>query len=314
MIERGKVIFSLWPLLFGSLVVGLLIYFGRRIDFEKALETLRAADIRWLFAGLFFVGINQLARSLRLSLLVGQSIRRIFPLQSLCYLFGSVTPARTGELIKIAGLRNRHGMSGSSGACVLVMERSLEFLALVLLASPVAFIYLLKTEFVKSSGLISLVLIATSVLTIVFGLSYLLWQRFSVTAFLEKIKRGVSRRNLALSFSSSFGLWLFEGLIFACCLMAVSPGTWTPEALFFLPSAIMVGAVSGLPLGLGAFDLTMTLFLQTVGVSAEVVVSALLCYRALSALLPLFLGLGFLPWQRNILAGKPSGPRSLSIP
>jgi uncharacterized membrane protein YbhN (UPF0104 family) len=306
MLRRIQRVSRLWPILASALIIAALAYGARNLDLNAIILKLKTGEPEYLLVALGLVLANLFLRTLRLSALLSRPLLSLLPLQMLSLLYGAVTPAKLGEAVKIAGLRNRHQLRGSDGFFTLVCERFLEIAALALLALPVFFnlIFPIAGEGVPGPFFRSLLM--GIFVAGIFGLCFRHWRSASLFGIRPaRLFENFSWPSISLSLLVSLLVWSVEGLIFSLCLIAFDPAAWTPYIFCILPAALLVGSISGLPSGIGAFDISLVSLLSQTGAATASVVAALLVYRVLSACLPIAAGLSCLPWQAHILGKLP---------
>jgi len=313
MLSRLKRLSRLWPYLTSALILVLIATGAFELDLKAIFLRLKTGEPGYLLLAFGLVLLNLFLRTLRLSVLVGRPLLSMLPLQTLSLLYGAVTPAKLGEVVKIAGLRNRHALKGSEGLITLVCERILEIAALLMLALPVFVGIVLP---IASDGFLPRIhnfYFATAVVLSIGGLSFLCWRAPAVFGIkLARLFERFSWSRLSFSLLASLLVWSVEGLVFSFTLIAFDPESWTPMVFLILPAALVIGSLSGIPSGIGAFDLSLISLLSQTGAAAASVVAALIVYRALSAFIPVLAGLSCLPWQSRIL-GKIPGERVASV-
>ena len=306
MLNHIKRISCIWPFVASALIIALLAYGVRDLDMNAIFLKLRTGDPGYLLMALALVLANLFLRTFRLSALLGRPLLSLLPLQTLSLLYGAVTPAKLGEAVKIAGLRNRHQLKGPDSFFTLLCERFLEITALSIMAFPVLLNLIfptIGTEHSSPFGWQLFVGVALAGICLIF-----IWHWSSATRIGIKPARlfeKFSWPRISLSLLASLLVWSVEGMIFSLCLIALDPATWTPLIFCMLPAALLIGSISGLPSGIGAFDISLVSLLSQTGAATASVVAALIVYRALSACLPIAAGLSCLPWQTRILGKLP---------
>ena len=313
MLRRVKSLARFWPCFTSALILVLLATGAFELDFEAIFLQLKTGEPGYLLLAFGLVLVNLFLRTLRLSVLVERPLLSLLPLQMLSLLYGAVTPAKLGEAVKIAGLRNRHALKGSEGFFTLICERILEIAALLLLALPVFLSFVLPLSVDASPPMVHHFYFAAATVLSIGGLGFWFWRTTSLSGKkpVRLIER-FSRLRLSFSLLASLLVWTVEGLVFSCSLIAFDPGSWSPMIFLILPAALLIGSLSGIPSGIGAFDFSLISLLSQTGAPAASVIAALIVYRALSAFIPMVVGLSCLPWQLQIL-GKIPSKRTASV-
>jgi glycosyltransferase 2 family protein len=120
-----------------SIVALLLVING--VDLAATADVLRTADPRWIAFGALFVCGDLLFRAVRWQRLVRPIlvVRYVHMLAYLLigYLFNNVLPARIGEFVRSHYLGDREGISRASALGTVVVERVVDLVAVVAIAS-----------------------------------------------------------------------------------------------------------------------------------------------------------------------------------
>jgi uncharacterized protein (TIRG00374 family) len=123
---------------FAVSIVALLLVI-RGVDLQATADVLRTADLRWIALGAVFASGDLAFRGLRWQRLV-HPIKAVPYLHMLGYLLigylmNNVLPARLGELIRSHYLGDREGISRASALGTVVVERVVDLVAVVTIAS-----------------------------------------------------------------------------------------------------------------------------------------------------------------------------------
>jgi len=116
-----------------------LILVIRGVDLRATADVLRTADFRWIALGTVFASGDLAFRGLRWQRLV-HPIKAVAYLHMLGYLLigylmNNVLPARLGELVRSHYLGDREGISRASALGTVVVERVVDLVAVVTIAS-----------------------------------------------------------------------------------------------------------------------------------------------------------------------------------
>ncbi len=117
-----------WQFWVGILISAIFLYFALRgMQLSKAWQALRTADYWWLIPGVavYFVGV--LVRSWRWHYLL-RPLKKIptltmFPIVAIGYMGNNIYPARAGELLRAAVLKQREGVPISASLATIIIER-----------------------------------------------------------------------------------------------------------------------------------------------------------------------------------------------
>jgi uncharacterized protein (TIRG00374 family) len=109
------------------------------VDLQATADVLRSADPRWIAGGAVLVVVDLIFRGLRWQRLVHpiKAVRYLHMLGYLLigYLMNNVLPARLGELVRSHYLGDREGISRASALGTVVVERVVDLVAVVAIAS-----------------------------------------------------------------------------------------------------------------------------------------------------------------------------------
>ena len=120
------------------LTAGVFLALAGYGDFGDTVDKISDVPIRYLFGGLGLALLNYFLRYLRWCYYL--SVLKVYPsttLNLLVFLSGfsmSVTPGKSGELVKCYLLSNRLGVPVSRSAPVVVMERLVDVISIIILA------------------------------------------------------------------------------------------------------------------------------------------------------------------------------------
>jgi uncharacterized protein (TIRG00374 family) len=117
-----------WQFWVGILISVVFLYFSLRgMQLDKAWQALRTADYWWLIPGVavYFVGV--LVRTWRWHYLL-RPLKKIptltmFPIVCIGYMGNNIYPARAGEVLRAAVLKQREGVPISASLATIIIER-----------------------------------------------------------------------------------------------------------------------------------------------------------------------------------------------
>ncbi|MEI7814363.1 MAG: lysylphosphatidylglycerol synthase transmembrane domain-containing protein [Coriobacteriia bacterium] len=221
----------------------------------------------------------------------------------LIYLSGfslSLTPGKVGELLRSWIMQDQFGIPAEKTVPLTLMERATDALAMGIIAC-------LTFSSVGSNPLVVVV-----VLAVLFAVLFVLRRRSWVEAVLRRLERvrflARFARKLDDSYESTHAIsgprhnvygimnglvsWVAEGLVFYFILIAVGSPIAIPQALFVTSVAAIVGAISSIPGGLIANELSAIAILTLIGVPPSVATAATLLARLSTLWLGVTLGTG----------------------
>lgn len=297
---------TLGTLLLFLLACGAALWLARDSEAMAAAALLSPATVA---ACLALSLANYLLRGLRWVVL-GRACGVAAPAgRQLLYFFAgfalTVTPGKVGEVVRLWLLHRHHGVPYTRSMPMLAGDRVMDMVAICLLALAGA---ALTSQYLLVTGLLALVCIA---LLAALGhprlLSALLdWterrvrrapglfaRAREVCAILPAIGRpGVLLPSLVLSLLG----WLAECLVLLLVLRELGAATGLGASMLVFCLAAVAGAVSLLPGGLGAADLSLLGLLRLVGVPEAAAIVATILVRLATLWFAVLLGLLALPF------------------
>lgn len=285
----------LWSLLFG-----LLVGFGLALYGDLGRLSQRLTHFRWGYAplilaltllnyGLRFVKWHYYLRVIGSPLPLRPSLN-IF----VAGLAMVMTPGKAGELLKSYLLKQANNTPLAVSAPLVLVERLTDGLAMFLLAAVGVFAFRHETALLWLTAgialaMISFVLLSRSRRLAAWGMA--LWARLPwVGGAAPHLRQAydstyelLGLRNLALAVGLGFISWGGECLALYFTLIALDlPASLTLflAATFTLAVSTLIGAISFLPGGLGATDITLTGLLERLlSISTDLAVVATLIIR-----------------------------------
>jgi uncharacterized protein (TIRG00374 family) len=117
-----------WQFWVGILISVVFLYFALRgMDLSKAWQALRTADYWWLIPGVALYFVRILVTAWRWHYLL-RPLKKIptftmFPIVAIGYMGNNIYPARAGELLRAAVLKDREGVPISASLATIIIER-----------------------------------------------------------------------------------------------------------------------------------------------------------------------------------------------
>jgi glycosyltransferase 2 family protein len=117
-----------WQFWVGILISVVFLYFSLRgQELDKAWQALRTADYWWLIPGVAVYFIGVLVRTWRWHYLL-RPLKKIptltmFPIVCIGYMGNNIYPARAGEVLRAAVLKQREGVPISASLATVIIER-----------------------------------------------------------------------------------------------------------------------------------------------------------------------------------------------
>jgi uncharacterized membrane protein YbhN (UPF0104 family) len=272
------------------------VYIWSHFDWIQVFSALRSANIVLLVGGSVVTIIAfWLLRTLRWSLLlatvnaVGGSFWLLYFCTASCLAVSIVTPAQSGEALKVEILRKVSGLQRLPGYGCFAVERALDLLCVLQLAIA-AVVYGAGQGF----GL-SLSLLVGSVMAVCSGIGFAAWLLSRFARWQESVKPMLASfmakpSQLVVAWLLSMAAWLAVVSGWGLCLAAVGVSL-SPAQLTFVTSAVTLCSVlSFVPGGLGVSEVSAAIVLGHFGVPPATAQAGALVLR-LYALTPLILGL-----------------------
>jgi glycosyltransferase 2 family protein len=117
-----------WQFWLGILISAVFLYFTLRgMDFQQAWEAIKTARYLWLIPGVavYFIGVWVRAWRWHYLLRPVKKIptRIMFPIVCIGYMGNNIYPARAGEVLRAAVLKNREDVPISASLATIIVER-----------------------------------------------------------------------------------------------------------------------------------------------------------------------------------------------
>jgi len=270
---RNKLIIGF---IFGLIVIiALLLY----TDVQALGEQLQSFDWAVIPAALGLTLFNYLLRFLKWQYylhLIG--VRKLHLIDSAALFVGgftlAVSPGKAAEVLKGVVLKGMRGTPVSKSVPVVLAERLSDGLAMLLLASAGVVAYpKFWPAFAAVLGVLLMGVVVVQIRPL--SLRLLHWagrlplvSRFAdqLESFYESSYELLKLKNLLIAVGLGTVSWAGEGVAFYLILLGLglpSSAELLFQAIFILAFSTIVGAVSGLPGGLGAAEVSVGAMLQT---------------------------------------------------
>ena len=123
----------------GTITIAALWFVLQGADLARTGDILRTADLRWIAFAAVLVSADLCFRALRWQRLIRPIARVRYPPMlgylTVGYLANNILPARLGELVRSHYLGDREGISRASALGTVVVERVVDLVAVVVIAS-----------------------------------------------------------------------------------------------------------------------------------------------------------------------------------
>lgn len=275
----------------------------RSVDIGATWAAMRSAQPGWLLLLALFVVTDLLIRGLRWQLLlspVGRvSYRASLGALLVGYLANNVLPARLGEIIRSHEMGERSGLSKSTILGTIVVERVIDTIVVVVIASAAIFVLSVR-GIVASAVLVGLAITAILVVLIALGLAahrlpgadrlsafINRWPR--VHGLLVRLRTGLAiTRNvrvMAISLVLTLASWSCSVLAFAAAAQSVGIEPTMGQAALLAAGVNLATAVPAAPGYVGTFELAAVTIAASVGIDREPALAFAVLVHAFSLLI-----------------------------
>jgi len=256
----------------------------RSVDLAATAEALRSADWRWVLVLIGFICIDLSVRSLRWQRLLAPiaHVPYLHTVQYLLvgYLANNVLPARLGELVRSHYAGDREGISRSTTLGTIVVERVIDLVAVVSIAS-VAVLVLNVRGVVASAVLVGMAVAALIAIVLAIGIAaHRLPGAERIAAYADRfprIREMVARlrdglrvvgrpRTLAEALLLSAISWSGSTLSFAAAGQAIGIELTIAEAALMASGVALAAAVPAGPASLGTFEFAAVAVGKAIGI------------------------------------------------
>ncbi|MGE3857656.1 MAG: lysylphosphatidylglycerol synthase transmembrane domain-containing protein [Dehalococcoidia bacterium] len=318
-----------------AISLAFLVLLLRRVDVAELVAALREVDPRWLLPAMLVFALSITVRVLRWKIVLD----RVLPVPAsdagALLLIGAaannILPARTGEVVRAALLRRRHGGSMATALGTIVVERVFDGLVLALmLATTLAFLgsnaVLRNVAVVAGAGFsaIALVLVGLalqprltrglidrilSLLPSVVGAPL----RGLASRFLDGLIGLGGPKTWGLVAVASTGTWVLEGVSY--WLVGIGFGFDLHPAVYLAVcgAANLTVAVPSTSGGIGPYEFLAREVVVYFGVGAAAGTAFAIAVHAFILLPITLIGL-FLLWRRDLGLGDLVRPQTLEPP
>lgn len=304
----------------------LFVFIFTQIDISQLIRIISKANLEFLFLGTTLIIAEATIKTWKLKVMVethaGYSFKDSLKAYLIGLAFGTVTPGRVGDLIKIYTIQKATHIKTVSGLGILVVERFIEMITLIVLAIGGLFIIMFQI------GLKTIVIIPAVVSVLIFisalvvlnenyakKIGRLVYKFIVPSKFHERLKKDFDEfyqsvkklthdyKSMVFSVLLSFGGWII--ISSRAFLYALSLGIRVNYFyfLFFIPAIIMVELIPISVMGLGTREYALILLFSTLGVSKEYAISLSLMTFILGPI-PLSLAGYFIALREHLSLGK----------
>lgn len=284
-----KKIFSIKNLLFLLFLIGLiLIFFKLSANLAQVVENIKKVKINYLVFAIFLTILNYLFRFFRWWFLLRIVNINYIPFLKnlLIFLSGflmTLSPGKIGEGVKAVFIYKDYKISGWRILPIVFMERYADLLSVFLMLVISGIFLKLKIFYLG----IFIFLIGVFIARLIFK-------------FFEKIKRipedhriinkVFKFKNILISTLIGLFSWFFEALGLWIIIKGLRNYITILKSIFAYSSGTLIGAISFLPGGLGATEISLTKILMKYGLKNDISVSATILIRVTTLWFGVLLG------------------------
>ena len=259
----------------------------RSVDLQETADVLRTADWRWIAALAVFLCIDLAVRTLRwqrlLAPIAAVPYRHTLGYLLAGYLANNVLPARLGELVRSHYVGDREGISRSTTLGTVVVERVVDLVAVVAIAS-VAILVLSVRGIVASAVLAGVAVAGLLAVGLAIGIAaHRLPGAEGIATWAERyprVREAVARlrdglrvagrpRTLVEALLLSAIAWGATILAFAAAGQSVGVQLTIGQAALLASGVALASAIPAGPANLGTFELAAVEIGKAIGVSSS---------------------------------------------
>ena len=290
---------------FAALVAVGLIGYG---DFGETLRQVVNFPVTHLFAALALALLNYFLRFVRWSYyLYVLEIKLPLASSALVFLSGlamSITPGKTGEVLKSYLLRDRTGVPVSTSLPAVVMERLTDLVAVILLGLvglallPVPVLVTLSVALVFCG--VALLVVTSRHSQRIVDLPLLRRWKSELLNSQDSLRLLAAPRVMLAAVALGAVAWFSEGMALWVILRGLDSPLAVYKVLPIYAASTLVGAITTIPGGLGGTEGSMVVLLQQSGLARDVASAGTLLVRVVTLFFAVLLGLAALVWVKRI--------------
>jgi glycosyltransferase 2 family protein len=311
-----------------AISIAALWFVLRGADLAKTGDLLRTADLRWVGLAAVFVTLDLSFRALRWQRLIRPIATVAYPPMlgylMVGYLANNILPARLGELVRSHYLGDREGISRASALGTVVVERVVDLVAVVAIAS-VALLLLSVRGVIANAVLVGAAV--TGLFLIVLAVGIAAHRLPGLDRLRDLVDRWPRVRELARSLQDGLAVaarprtvgeailvsaisWAMAILALAAVGQSLGVQLSMAQAALIASGVALVSAVPAGPSNLGTFELAAQELGKAVGVApASALALGILIHVLILIVTSVGGAIAFarLGWRRAARAGSPTG-------
>jgi uncharacterized protein (TIRG00374 family) len=259
----------------------------RGVDLAKTGEVLARADLRWIGLAAVFLSTDLALRALRWQRLLRPIAKVRYPPMLgyllVGYLANNVLPARLGELVRSHYLGDREGISRASALGTVVVERVVDLVAVVAIASAALLVLSVRgvvaSAVLVGAGVAGLFLVVLALGIVAHRLPGMDRVRAAVERWPQvrelagKLQGGLAvagrPRTLAEALAVSAAAWTVAILAWAAVGQSIGLQLSIGQAALIASGVALASAVPAGPSNLGTFEFAAVEIGKAIGVAAD---------------------------------------------
>jgi uncharacterized membrane protein YbhN (UPF0104 family) len=268
------------------LIVGSIYYIWSRFNWAQIFVVLRTADLRLFFVGSFIcIFAFWSLRALRWSLLLktvnaqGGNFLQLYLCTACCLALSTITPAQSGEALKVELLRKISGLQRIKGYGCFAVERALDLLSVFQLTLAAMFLGVGPELGLSISFLaIAFVLICAALLAVAWMASRIGPWKMRIRVMMGTLVGSPGR--LFFAWLLSMAGWVVVVASWGLCLASVGIYVSVDQLLFLTTAITVINVLSLVPGGLGVAEVSTVFALAHFGVPAALAQAGAIIRRA----------------------------------
>lgn len=286
-----------WAVAF-LLCVALAIWAAIHTDFVSIWSILQQADLVEVFVAMpLLILVVWALRAVRWIVII-RSFGLTAPVLATYLSIGAslglaaVTPAQTGEVLKLSYLKADQGISLSHGAGGLVAERLADVMAILLL------MVIASMQIIAPAVSVSTLIVSIAILALCVAFATLVTRHMTLPSVIMSVRKGfveVLRRPGAsgLVFVLTLGCWLVTSILWQTALHSIGLQISVIVAILLVGVVMLTTVLSFLPAGVGVSEVTIVAILNQQGFGADEALAAAAILRVITLMA---MGLGLVHW------------------
>jgi len=280
--------------IFFTLIFATLFYFIFLIysDYEVVINSIVAFPITKFIFTLLLITISIILKFIRWHYYIFVLKIRVTFLDSvivfLAGLIMSISPGKIGELLKSYLIKKRYDIPISKTLPIIFAERVIEFLALIILGTiGVTYLKISGYTFILfffSIAVIAFILftrkqVITKLIIFFTKLNIVKKNIHNLEIFKNSLSQLLEMKPFLYTFGISIAAWIVECLAFYSIIYEFDTFAAQLWSIFVYLIAILFGAISMLPGGIGSTEASLTYLITQNGVSENIAISSTILIR-----------------------------------